>query len=95
MGGSGTANTVQVTADKVGSWLYRSAQGAGTFNSTSMQLQWIYGLAGLTDLIGLEVRVFTVEMVYVPEGEFNCAGKPITNWARSRSFNICWSWKYW
>ena len=71
--GSGTANTVQVTSDKVGSWLYRSAQGAGTFNTTGMQLQWNYGLSGLTDVTGLEVRVFAVEMVYVPEGEFNVA----------------------
>jgi hypothetical protein len=72
--GTGTANTVQVTADKVGSWLYRSGLGSGTFTSTGMQLQWNYGLAGLTSVTGLEVRVFAVEMVYVPEGEFNCAG---------------------
>ncbi len=73
MAGTGTANTVQVTNDKVGSWLYRSGLGSGTFTSTSMQLQWNYGLSGLTSVIGLEVRVFAVEMVYVPEGEFNCA----------------------
>jgi hypothetical protein len=71
--GTGTANTLQVTSDKVGSWLYRSALGAGTFNSTGMQLQWNYGLSGITDVTGLEVRVFAVEMVYVPEGDFNCA----------------------
>ncbi len=71
--GTGTANTVQVTNDKVGSWLYRSGLGSGTFNSTAMQLQWNYGLAGLTNVTGLEVRVFAVEMVYVPEGEFNMA----------------------
>jgi hypothetical protein len=69
--GSGTAGTVQVTADKVGAWLHRSDLGAGTFNITGMQLQWNYGLNGLTDVAGLEVRVFAVEMVYVPEGEFN------------------------
>jgi hypothetical protein len=72
--GSGTANTLQVTSDKVGSWLYRSALGSGTFNSTGMQLQWNYGLSGLTNVTGLEVRVFAVEMVYVPEGDFNCIG---------------------
>jgi hypothetical protein len=71
--GTGTANNVQVTADKVGSWLYRSGLGSGTFTSTGMQLQWNYGLAGLTSVTGLEVRVFAVEMVYVPEGEFNVA----------------------
>jgi hypothetical protein len=75
--GSGTANTLQVTSDRVGSWLYRSALGSGTFNSTGMQLQWNYGLSGLTNVTGLEVRVFAVEMVYVPEGDFNCAGKPL------------------
>jgi hypothetical protein len=73
LAGTGTANTVQVTNDKVGSWLYRSGLGSGTFTSTGMQLQWNYGLAGLTSVTGLEVRVFAVEMVYVPEGEFNVA----------------------
>lgn len=71
--GTGTANTVQVTSDKVGCWLYRSALGSGTFNTTGMQLQWNYGLSGLSNVTGLEVRVFAVEMVYVPEGDFNCA----------------------
>lgn len=71
--GTGTANSVQVTSDKVGAWVYRSAAGTGTFNSTSMQLQWNYGLSGLTSVTGLEVRVYAVEMVYVPQGDFNCA----------------------
>lgn len=87
--GTGTANTVQVTNDKVGCWLYRTGLGSGTFNSTGMQLQWNYGLAGLTNVTGLEVRVFAVEMVYVPEGEFNCAkvfhNSPAINSARSFS----------
>lgn len=71
--GSGTSNTVQVTSDNVGAWVYRDTRGSGTFNSTTMQLQWNYGLSGLTKVTGLEVRVFAVEMVYVPEGEFNVA----------------------
>ena len=85
--GSGTANTVQVTADKVGSWLYRSALGSGTFNTTGMQLQWNYGLSGLTDVTGLEVRVFAVEMVYVPEGDFNIAKGFWINPATTLNFN--------
>jgi hypothetical protein len=72
--GTGTANTLQVTSDNIGSWLYRSAQGSGTFNSTGMQLQWNYGLSGLTDVTGLEVRVFAVEVVYVPEGDYLIQG---------------------
>ncbi len=68
--GTGTANTIQVGSDKVGAFVYRSAAGTGTFSSTTMQLQWNYGLSGLTSVTGLEIRVFAVEMVYVPEGDF-------------------------
>ena len=71
--GTGTANTLQVTADQIGAWVYRSAVGTGTFNSTGMQLQWNYGQSGLTSVTGLEIRVFAIEMVYIPEGEFNVA----------------------
>ena len=71
--GTGTANTIQVGSDKVGAFVYRSAPGTGTFGSTTMQLQWNYGLSGLTNVTGLELRVFAVEMVYVPQGDFNIA----------------------
>jgi hypothetical protein len=68
--GNGTENTIQVGGDKVGAFVYRSAAGTGTFASTTMQLQWNYGLSGLTSVTGLEVRVFAIEMVYVPQGDF-------------------------
>jgi hypothetical protein len=68
--GTGTANTIQVGSDKVGAFVYRSAAGTGTFASTTMQLQWNYGLSGLTNVTGLEVRVFAIEMVYVSQGDF-------------------------
>ena len=71
--GTGTANTIQVGSDKVGAFVYRSALGTGTFGSSTMQLQWNYGLSGLTNVTGLEIRVFAVEMVYVPQGDFNIA----------------------
>jgi hypothetical protein len=77
--GSGTSNTVQVTSDNVGAWVYRDTRGSGTFNSTTMQLQWNYGLNGLSKVTGLEVRVFAVEMVYVPEGGFNCSNSYFQN----------------
>lgn len=71
--GTGTANAVQVGSDKVGAFVYRTSAGTGTFASTSMQLQWNYGLSGLSNVTGLEIRVFAVEMVYVPQGDFNIA----------------------
>lgn len=71
--GAGTSNTIKVGSDSVGAFVYRSALGSGNFNATSIQIQWNYGVSGLTDVSALEVRVFATEMVYVPEGDFNCA----------------------
>lgn len=85
--GTGTANTIQVGSDKVGAFVYRSTAGTGTFASNTMQMQWNYGLSGLTNVTGLEVRVFAVEMVYVPQGDFNCA-KAFNNSTEAEYFGL-------
>lgn len=54
----------------VGVLLHRSAVGAGTFTSTGVQLRWNYGANGITDDDSVDVRVFGIEMVYVPQGSF-------------------------
>ena len=87
--GTGTANTIQVGSDKVGAFVYRSAAGTGTFSSTTMQLQWNYGLSGLTSVTGLEVRVFAVEMVYVPQGDFTIYSSIIEPRERFTNFWDC------
>ena len=84
LNGAGTSNIVKVASDSVGAFVYRSVLGSGNFNATSMQLQWNYGASGLTDASALEVRVFATEMVYVPEGDFNCA----------KEFKLWWSSEY-
>jgi uncharacterized protein (TIGR02145 family) len=71
--GTGTACTILPVSDKVGAFVFRSGIGAGTFASAGMQIQWDYGENGLSDVTGLEVRVFAIEMVYVPQGGFNVA----------------------
>ena len=81
--GSGTdAGTVQVglldekssydatTNPGIGAFVYRSAAGSGTFSLSSVQLKWNYGDNGLSDNVGVLVKVFAVEMVYVPAGKF-------------------------
>ena len=35
-----------------------------------MQLRWVYGTNGVPDNAPLQVKVFAVEMVYVPQGSF-------------------------
>jgi formylglycine-generating enzyme required for sulfatase activity len=53
----------------VGLFIYRSAVGEGTINN-NIQLRWHYADNGLSHLSMLEVQVFAVEMVYVPQGSF-------------------------
>jgi formylglycine-generating enzyme required for sulfatase activity len=65
--------TIEVTDDKLGAFIYSAYKGQGTFEAPETQIQWNYGLDGLTSVTGLEVRVFAVEMVYVPQGDFNVA----------------------
>jgi len=65
--------TIEFTNDKLGAFIYNTYNGQGTSEAPGTQIQWNYGLDGLTSVTGLEVRVFAVEMVYVPQGDFNVA----------------------
>ncbi len=42
----------------------------GSVNYSGVQLRWNYALDGLTNGDAVEVRVFAIEMVYVPQGSF-------------------------
>lgn len=59
-----------VSNPALGAFLYRSANGQGTFSSNQMQLQWNYGADGLNDNDVVEVKVFAIEMVWIPTGDF-------------------------
>jgi formylglycine-generating enzyme required for sulfatase activity len=54
----------------VGVFIYRSADGVGTFSKTGFALSWKYtqDSVGVNDTI--DIRVFAIEMVYVPTGSF-------------------------
>jgi formylglycine-generating enzyme required for sulfatase activity len=80
--GSGTAATVSpgllntsnafnaTTNPAMGVFLHRSGNGAGTFSHTGLQLRWNYGANGIADGEAVDIKVFAVEMVYVPQGSF-------------------------
>ncbi len=55
----------------VGVFLYRSAVGTGTFSTTGVELRWNYSGNGINYGIIDEVKVFAIEMVYIPQGSFN------------------------
>ncbi|HQE12233.1 MAG TPA: SUMF1/EgtB/PvdO family nonheme iron enzyme [Flavipsychrobacter sp.] len=65
-----TGSTVQTPADGKGVWIYRDANGSGYFNLSNVKLRWNYGVDGVADNDSVEVVVYAVEMVYVPQGSF-------------------------
>jgi formylglycine-generating enzyme required for sulfatase activity len=59
-----TGLTVDVASDKTGAFVYRSADGAGNIASSSISI-------GIQQQPGsFDVKVFGLEMVYIPQGSF-------------------------
>ncbi len=54
----------------MGTFIYRSANGSGTFSLTGVQLQWNYGANGVQDNDLVDVQVYAIEQVYVPSSSF-------------------------
>lgn len=54
----------------LGAFIYRSADGTGTFTKTGAQLRWNYGANSVADDAVIDVQVFAIEMVFVPAGAF-------------------------
>ena len=70
------------TREAVGVFIYRVGTGRGTVNLTSVNLFWEYEKQGFYRDDQLAVKVFAIEMVFVPEGHFyvGCSGTD-ANWA--------------
>ena len=78
--GTGTAATYDVglvdptaafnlsTNPAVGVFIYRSGVGSGTFSQIGTSLSWNYQQDGVADNDTVEVEVFGIEMVLVPQG---------------------------
>ncbi|MDW3651291.1 MAG: hypothetical protein R8P61_29710 [Bacteroidia bacterium] len=62
--------TINTTSDGVGIFIYRDSDGIGNVNYQNVRLRWDYGADGVADDEVLEISVFAVEMVYVPQGAF-------------------------
>lgn len=60
----------ETTNPGIGCMVYRSAEGAGSFFVTSMQLRWNYRTNGVFSSTGVELKVFAIEMVLIPGGSF-------------------------
>lgn len=54
----------------VGVFISRADYGTGSFSIPGAQLRWNYDANGLSSTDLVEIRVFAIEMVYVPQGSF-------------------------
>ncbi|MFT5998813.1 MAG: sulfatase activating formylglycine-generating enzyme [Neolewinella sp.] len=68
--GASPAGATLETADNVGAFVYRSADGNGDVFYSGLQLEWDYETNNVDANAVVDVQVFALEMVYVPEGAF-------------------------
>jgi len=67
---NGVAATIDTPSDGKGVFLYRTSQASGSINWDDVKLRWNYGTDGVADDATVTVKVFAIEMVYVPTGTF-------------------------
>jgi formylglycine-generating enzyme required for sulfatase activity len=67
----------------VGVFVYRSADGTGTFSKSGFSLNWKYTQDGVGVNDTIDIRIFAIEMAYVPTGAF-FAGDNATSTASFR-----------
>lgn len=65
-----SGSTIDPSADGKGVFIYRSTPGTGTVNFSNVKLHWNYAADGVSDAASITVKVFAIEMVYIPEGSF-------------------------
>ncbi len=64
-----SGSTITTPPDGKGVFVYRNTDGSGS-NAWTVQLRWNYGVDGLGDDDPITIKVFGIEMVYIPEGPF-------------------------
>lgn len=60
-------STVKTSSDGVGVFVYRNSDGNGDVNFQTIQLRWNYGVDLVQDNDVVDVKVFAIEMVYIPQ----------------------------
>ncbi len=68
--GDNAALQVVVPADRKGALIQRAGEGSGNLTTANAALGWDFGADGVSSNASVRVRVFAVEMVYIPEGPF-------------------------
>ena len=66
-----TGFTIDAATDGTGIFIYRSADGSGSADWNNAKLRWNYGTDGIADDANVDVKIFAIEMVYIPQGSFS------------------------
>jgi formylglycine-generating enzyme required for sulfatase activity len=70
IGGANTTGAFTGVPDGTGVFVHLGQDGSGNIAAGNVQLRWRYGANGLVDSNVVDLKVFAVEMVYVPQGSF-------------------------
>jgi hypothetical protein len=81
-----SVNHSATTNPAVGAFIYRSADGTGTFSANDIRLKWFYRDNGVGDNDIIDVEVYAIEMVYVPDGSFYVGNNASTSSNINRPF---------
>ena len=65
-----SGSTFTASPDGKGVFIYRSSDGSGTNTWTNAKIRWNYGTDGVADDALMDIRVYAIEMVYIPEGSY-------------------------
>lgn len=61
----------ETTNPVVGVFVYRNNPGYGNLTQNGLKIRWNYGANGINFARNVELKVFAIEMVYVPSGSFS------------------------
>jgi formylglycine-generating enzyme required for sulfatase activity len=70
IGGANATGAFTGVPDGTGVFVHLGQDGSGNIAASNVQLRWRYGANGLVDSNVVDLKVFAVEMVYVPQGSF-------------------------
>jgi hypothetical protein len=84
--------TIETSADGKGVYLFRSQAGSGNFSASAVSLRWNCGLDLPDGSENINIRVFGLVMVKIPEGDFFAGdnGESSASFRKGRSDNRSW-----
>lgn len=85
---NGTAMTISPASDGKGVFFYRTGNGTGNIDLDEVLLRWNYGTDGVSDAANLMIKVFAIEMVWIPQGPFFIGDGNISTTPSSTAFKL-------